>query len=147
MCIRDRDNSTTAMTGHQPHPGTGKTMMGEVSQKVSIEKVLRAVGVACVKKADPLNLAQAVSAVREAADFHGVSAVIFESPCIAVTKPEPALRVDAAACVGCKRCIRELGCPALTMDSGKARIEPGLCTGCGLCSQVCPAGAIRAENA
>lgn len=141
------DNSTTAMTGHQPHPGTGKTMMGEVSQKVSIEKVLRAVGVACVKKADPLNLAQAVSAVREAADFHGVSAVIFESPCIAVTKPKPALRVDAAACVGCKRCIRELGCPALTMDGGKARIEPGLCTGCGLCSQVCPAGAIRAENA
>ena len=24
------DNSTTAMTGHQPHPGTGKTMMGQV---------------------------------------------------------------------------------------------------------------------
>ena len=64
-----------------------------------------------------------------------------------MTKPKPALRVDAAACVGCKRCIRELGCPALTMDGGKARIEPGLCTGCGLCSQVCPAGAIRAENA
>ena len=52
-------------------PGTGKTMMGEVSQKVSIEKVLRAVGVACVKKADPLNLAQAVSAVREAAGCCG----------------------------------------------------------------------------
>lgn len=30
------DNSTTAMTGHQPHPGTGKTMMGEFTQKVSI---------------------------------------------------------------------------------------------------------------
>ena len=55
--------------------------------------------------------------------------------------------IDKEKCVNCGRCIRELGCPALTMDGGKARIEPGLCTGCGLCSQVCPAGAIRAENA
>ena len=54
------DNSTTAMTGHQPHPGTGKTMMGDVSQKVSIEKILRAVGVTCVQKADPLILETAL---------------------------------------------------------------------------------------
>ena len=39
------DNSTTAMTGHQPHPGTGVTMMGEVSNCISIEKILEAIGV------------------------------------------------------------------------------------------------------
>ena len=39
------NNSTTAMTGQQPHPGTAKTMMGEISQVISIEKVLEAVGV------------------------------------------------------------------------------------------------------
>lgn len=27
------DNSTTAMTGHQPHPGTGVTMMGRCLSK------------------------------------------------------------------------------------------------------------------
>ena len=36
------DNSTTAMTGHQPHPGTGKTMMGDIVNKVSIVKILEA---------------------------------------------------------------------------------------------------------
>ncbi len=138
------DNATTAMTGHQPHPGTGKTMMGEISQRISIEAVLRALGVASVEKADPLNLDQAVSAVRRAAQVSGVSAVIFESPCIAVTKPAPALTVRAETCVGCKQCISKLGCPALTMEGGKALIDPSLCTGCALCSQVCPVGAISA---
>lgn len=32
------DNSTTAMTGHQPHPGTGVRMMGDVCEKISIER-------------------------------------------------------------------------------------------------------------
>lgn len=27
------DNSTTAMTGHQPHPGTGRTVMEKLSRK------------------------------------------------------------------------------------------------------------------
>ena len=43
------DNSTTAMTGHQPHPGTGKTMMGVVA-KVSIEKILEGIGVSRIVK-------------------------------------------------------------------------------------------------
>ena len=59
------DNSTTAMTGHQPHPGTGKTMMGDVVSKISIEKILEAVGVGRIVNADPLNLAEAVGAVKE----------------------------------------------------------------------------------
>ena len=39
------DNATTAMTGSQPHPGTGVTLMGSKSEPISIEKVLRALGV------------------------------------------------------------------------------------------------------
>ncbi len=41
MTVVILDNSTTAMTGHQPHPGTGRTMMGDVVAKINIEKVLR----------------------------------------------------------------------------------------------------------
>lgn len=136
------DNSTTAMTGHQPHPGTGVTMMGEISQKVSIPAVLEAVGVKSVVTVDPLNLREAIEAVKAAAEMEGVSAVIFKSPCIAVTKPAPLYQVDEEKCIGCKKCIRELGCPAIIYRENKAYIEPSLCYGCSICSQVCPVGAI-----
>lgn len=135
------DNSTTAMTGHQPHPGTGVTMMREVSECISIEKLLTAIGVSN-ETVDPLNLSEAVSCVKRAAEIDGVSAVIFKSPCIAVSKPSKLLSVDAEKCIGCKKCINELGCPALTFNNKKAEIEPSLCYGCTLCSQVCPVNAI-----
>ncbi|MGI5855178.1 MAG: indolepyruvate ferredoxin oxidoreductase subunit alpha [Candidatus Merdivicinus sp.] len=140
------DNSTTAMTGHQPHPGTGKTMMGDVTGKISIARVLEAVGVKHIARVNPLHLEEAVAAVREAAAVKGVSAVLFESPCIAVVKPDKAMRVDAEKCVGCRRCIRELGCPALELDGKKVRIEGPMCTGCTLCAQVCPTSAIGREK-
>ena len=135
------DNSTTAMTGHQPHPGTGVTMMRTVSQKISIEKVLLAVGVASVKTVNPLNLKEAVDAVRAASEKPGVKAIVFRYPCIAVSKPSPVFEVTDR-CTGCKKCIRELGCPAIVFENNKIKIEKSLCFGCSVCSQVCPAGAI-----
>lgn len=141
LCVLD--NSTTAMTGHQPHPGTGKTMMGEVGGKVSIRKILEAVGVGHIQEVNPLDLDAAVKAVRAAADQPGVSAILFQSPCIAVVRPEAPLVVDREACTGCRRCVRELGCPAIVADGQAVRIEPSLCTGCTLCAQVCAFGAIK----
>jgi indolepyruvate ferredoxin oxidoreductase alpha subunit len=140
------DNSTTAMTGHQPHPGTGRTMMGNITDKISIESVLRGIGVQDVRRVNPLCLDEAVTAVREAADHKGVSAILFEAPCIAVAKPGPMYAVDETRCTGCKRCIRELGCPAIVYEEGKAHIEPSLCYGCSLCAQVCPFDAIGGTN-
>lgn len=142
------DNSTTAMTGHQPHPGTGRTMMGNITDKISIEAVLRAIGVKFVKRQNPFDLKGAIGAVREAMDYPGVSAVLFEAPCIAVTKPGTPLSVDAEKCTACRRCIRELGCPAVVLDheNGKVKIERAMCTGCSVCAQVCPAGAIGEGN-
>ena len=81
------DNSTTAMTGHQPHPGTGRTVMGQVVEKVSIERVLRAIGLTVVETVDPLDYALSVETVKRVADEPGVKAIIFRSPCIAITKP------------------------------------------------------------
>ena len=136
------DNSTTAMTGHQPHPGTGRTMMGQVHEPVSIERVLNAIGLTCVKTVDPLDLPLAVETVKRVSSEKGVKAVIFKSPCAAITKPDSRAAVDPDKCIGCKRCIRELGCPALTWDGNKAVIDSGQCTGCLLCAKVCPAAAI-----
>ena len=136
------DNSTTAMTGHQPHPGTGRTMMGEVVQKVSIEAVLRAIGLTTVETVDPLDHKLAVETVRRVADEPGVKAIIFKSPCVVLARRQAHSHVDAHECIGCQRCIRELGCPALALKDGKAVIDDTQCSGCTLCEQVCPVGAI-----
>lgn len=152
ICILD--NSTTAMTGHQPHPGTGRTMMGEVVEKISIPKILEAIGVSPIIEVDPFDQEKSVEAVKKASESNGVSAVIFKSPCISIAsklgyKFPGAKSVDAEKCIGCRKCINELGCPALSL-SAKANsrqkqiveIDGTLCTGCGLCKSVCPVKAI-----
>ena len=140
VCILD--NSTTAMTGHQPHPGTGRNMMATPVEKISIEKILTAVGVKKVLTVDPLDLDASITAVKECADLKGVKAIIFKSPCVAITKPDKKLTVNPEKCVGCLRCIKEIGCPALSVTDGKAVIDANLCTGCGLCTKLCAVNAI-----
>lgn len=139
------DNSTTAMTGHQPHPGIGRTMMGEISPVVSIVAILKAIGLTKVLEVNPLDLVASVNAVKEVTATEGVKAIIFKSPCIAVTKKTACHTVNKAECIGCKKCIKELGCPAISFAEGKAQIDADLCNGCGLCSQVCPKGCIGKE--
>ncbi len=136
------DNSTTAMTGHQPHPGTGHTMMGEVVAKVNIEAVLQGIGVTAVETVNPLDLDKSIEVVRKMAGLPGVKAIIFKYPCIAITKPEGKMAIDRDKCVGCRKCIREIGCPGLIIRDGQVTIDESLCTGCGLCSQICPFEAI-----
>ena len=156
ICILD--NSTTAMTGHQPHPGTGVTMMGQFVDKISIPKILEAIGVKPIIEVDPFDQTSAIQAVQSASQAPGVSAIIFKSPCISIAgklgyKFPSAKKVDQKKCIGCQKCIKELGCPALSIsqiknDKGKqiVEIDQSLCTGCGLCSGVCPVNAIGGKD-
>lgn len=154
VCVLD--NATTAMTGAQPHPGTGVTLMGERRKPIDIEGVLRALGVECIVDADPLDLQGSIDAAMEAIDFEGPSAIIFRSPCVQLKKPDPVLHVKQELCTGCKKCISEIGCPAIgfsaetqgprSKDRGQAFIDPDQCNGCGLCVQVCPFAAIQKET-
>lgn len=139
LCVLD--NSTTAMTGHQPHPGIGRNMMGQIVDKVDIKKVLEGIGVHKVITVNPLNLKESIDAVNECEKLPGVKAIIFKSPCIAISKPDKKLAISEK-CIQCKKCIREIGCPALITVDGKVTIDESLCTGCGLCSQICPVSAI-----
>lgn len=136
------DNSTTAMTGHQPHPGTGHTMMGQVVDKIDITAVLKGIGVKTVVTVDPLDLKNAVETVKRVASEKGVKAIIFKSPCAVIIKPKKPAFIDTQKCTNCKRCIKALGCPGIVLRDGRPAIENSLCTGCGLCSQVCPCSAI-----
>ena len=144
LCVLD--NSTTAMTGNQPHPGIGRTMMGDVSDKISIFKILEAIGVKHIEKVNPFAQHAAIAAVKRVADEKGVRAIIFEAPCVAVSKPTEHLIIDETKCKNCKVCLNQLGCPALILDEGKVKIDTKLCTACGICQSVCKFDAIGGDR-
>ena len=151
VCVLD--NATTAMTGSQPHPGTGVTLMGPHRKPISIEAVLQALGVECIVHADPLDLEGSIDAAKSAIDFEGPSAILFESPCVQLVKPKESVSVNTDTCTGCKKCITEIGCPGLgfdqthkgakSKDRGQAFVDASLCNGCSLCVQVCPFKALE----
>jgi indolepyruvate ferredoxin oxidoreductase alpha subunit len=136
------DNSLTAMTGGQPHPGIGKTITGAPAPKLSIEGILTSMGVP-VTIVDPLRLDDAKRAVQVALTATGVRAIIFRSPCVSLIPSREALTVENTSCIGCTKCIKDLGCPAISFTDSKAKIDKVLCNGCELCSQICPTGAIK----
>ena len=122
-----------------------ETMMGEINSKIDIEAVLHGVGVEVVERIDPLKLEDAIKKVKETADKPGVKAIIFESPCAMLFKPEKPMCVGDN-CIDCRKCIKEIGCPGLIIRDGKVVVDDSLCNGCGLCSQICPVGAITASE-
>ncbi|MHB1160433.1 MAG: indolepyruvate ferredoxin oxidoreductase subunit alpha [Chloroflexota bacterium] len=138
------DNYTTAMTGHQEHPGTGLSAQGQPARKVDLEKLVRGLGVEDVKVVDAFDLSGVQAAIRDSVERDEPSVVIVRGACAVKARAAgEAYVVDASICNGCSACLR-LGCPAIARRDGKARIEPGLCVGpaCGVCEQVCPIEAI-----
>lgn len=138
------DNKTTAMTGHQPHPGIGITALGKKTKAADIEIMLRACGVEKISKVDPFDYHKSVEEFKKAIAYNGPSAVIAEAPCVARTKKTDSAYKVGRSCIGCLKCIEKTGCPAITVEkSGKAVISESLCTGCSLCFSVCPVDAIK----
>jgi indolepyruvate ferredoxin oxidoreductase alpha subunit len=148
------DNSGTAMTGFQSHPGLPVDAMGTAGIKIDIPTVCRALG-AEVAVGDPFDLEESQQAFLALIAKKGVKVLILRQPC--ALDPEKKghkrleVRVDENVCIGeacgCNRfCTRVFACPALTWDREKNRscIDDVLCTGCATCVSVCPTGAIKA---
>ncbi len=145
------DNGTTAMTGHQPHPGVELTRGGKVEPKVSIEAVVRGCGVQRVFTVNPLQVAktqEVLEGLKESMKEPGVSVLIAKSPCplfenrMLQKKTKVVFQVDESTCDLCKKCLTEVGCPAFTWElkpSGETciRINEALCSGCSVCAQIC----------
>lgn len=139
------DNRTTAMTGHQNHPGTGKTLKGEPTKTASITEIVSSLGIERVKVANPLNLKKSREVVSEEINRKEPSVIVFQKPCVLVEKiKRKPVAVDENKCNYCINCL-ELGCPALINNYNKKTVEidQDLCTGCSLCLQVCPQRAIK----
>ena len=113
-----------------------------VVEKVSIQEVLKGVGVKTVETVNPLELSKAIDTVKRVSAEKGVKAIVFKSPCAVLIKGNKPAVIDSAKCTSCKKCIKTLGCPGIVLRDGRVTIENSLCTGCGLCSQVCPFKAI-----
>lgn len=152
MTIVVLDNDVTAMTGDQPHPGSSRDAMGNPSNRVLIEEVVRGLGVRHVEVVDPSDRLASERAIRRALSADGVSVVVFRRPCELVRvrdknksgEPVVPYQVDPGKCTACKICYKLFSCPAITkLEDGKASIEPSMCTGCGDCAQVCPFDAIH----
>ena len=148
------DNQATAMTGHQPHPGTGITGMQIPSEKVLVEKVAEGCGVKYVRVVNPFETREATAMLKEAVRQSGPSVVVFRSPCTLIDIREKRRRgvktVQAKItdkCNNCMACIKLLACPAIVVEEGKVKIDEVFCSGCGLCISVCPYKAIEGSCA
>lgn len=140
------DNSTTAMTGHQQHPGTGKTLMGEPTVKMDYVALAKSMGIRDARRVDAFDMKAVREAIRDATQSDQPSLLVMTGPCVLLDRKSwsTPLAVDAEACTACGLCLR-LGCPAVSKDdTGKAVISPLFCVGrlCSMCAQICPAKAI-----
>ena len=150
------DNSATAMTGFQPHPGTGKTASGHDAPILDLEVICKALG-AQVEVKDPFDVeATTETILRLLQDLEGVKVLILRRECALVRgrtqkklfNMEVAQDLCLGEMCGCNRlCTRVFKCPGLIWDTiaGKARIDEAICTGCGVCADICPSSAIRKE--
>jgi len=148
------DNATTAMTGHQPHPGTGRHAMGDLAPALPIEAIARGLGLP-TEVQDPLQVDETVESVYRLLRTDGAKLLILRSPCVLLPSVKRLRRaaVDTTRCIGeacgCGRfCNRAFSCPALVWDRAleRARVDEVLCSGCGVCIDLCPREAIAFQE-
>ncbi len=139
------DNRTTAMTGHQGHPGTGVHPNGERGEAIDIQRLCDGIGVRCTTlSADEFKPLQA--ALKEEVATPGLGVFVAVSPC-ALARPRDGatVAVDEERCNLCGLCLT-VGCPALAPGEKSVTILPS-CTGCGLCTDLCNRGALQRGDA
>ena len=151
------DNSGTAMTGFQPHPGSPSDAGGGELPSVDIARICEAMG-AQVVIADPFEMESTEKIILDLLDREGGVRVLILRQACALSPGKKGKRlfemtVDEETCLaeecGCNRlCTRIFGCPGLIWDpeAKKTRIDEVICVGCGVCASICPTGAISRKE-
>jgi indolepyruvate ferredoxin oxidoreductase alpha subunit len=145
VCVVILDNSTVAMTGHQPTPASGKTAMGTDAKILKLEDAVRGLGIDCVEIVDPYDIEGTISAIRRIVDYDGPSVVISKRSCPLLVERGKPFEVSEK-CNDCEVCTKAFGCPAIYKVNGHVEIDAALCYGCGVCQLVCPSGAVRRKE-
>ena len=152
------DNSGTAMTGFQPHPGLPVDAIGNQVPGIDVVRVCESMGVT-VRVGNPFDLEETQRTLFELLeDNEGVRVLVLRKLCALSperkAKKDYLMAVDETVCVGencgCNRlCTRIFRCPGLIWDKEKsmAKIDEAICVGCGVCSSICPSGAIEKKEA
>ncbi|MBM4329256.1 MAG: indolepyruvate ferredoxin oxidoreductase subunit alpha [Deltaproteobacteria bacterium] len=151
------DNRTTAMTGAQPHPGTGYTLREDPTTSVDVEKLAESFGFRRIRTVNPYLVIELEKVVKEELEAAEPSLIIARAPCALLKAdrilPDKPLRIKEDVCKGCKTCINT-GCPALEFvklekkiegdkRKGYSRINEALCVGCRTCMELCKFDAIE----
>lgn len=148
------DNRSTAMTGFQPHPGTGFNATGDPAPVVDVEKLCQSLGCKVVVS-DPFDIEGSTKELRLLMKEEGVRILILRRTCELIRMREEKKHpyrvwIDTENCTGekCAFCTRMYKCPGLVWDreAGKVQIMEAVCTGCGVCVDICPFGAIQREK-
>jgi len=145
------DNRTTAMTGGQFHPATGKNLRGQPAPELDLAALCRAIGVQRVQVVESYDVVRLEEVLRAEIEADEISVVIARQPCVLLRGPVAEhIELDAEACVACGLCL-QIGCPALIAapadegegDRRRPQVQPALCNGCGVCAQICPRDALK----
>ena len=142
------DNGTTAMTGHQPHPGVNTDPMGVELTQISIEDLVRGLGVKDVHVVKPFKLKKTIEAVKATMEYDGISVIISKELCPLFAKATGQFKktkpfyVNQNKCKNHRDCVNLLACPAMFLEGEQVEIDKNLCIGCSVCAQVCPENAI-----
>ena len=149
------DNRTTAMTGGQDHPATGKTLSGESSRPVDLGEICKALGIERVRVVDPYDYKATYAVLKEEMNDGIPSVVITNRPCPLVepTSWTTPYKVNMDLCDGCTLCLY-VGCPAISLSDTertekgkpKAVIDVPACTGCEFCALLCQPDAILLDH-
>ncbi|MDY0374644.1 MAG: indolepyruvate ferredoxin oxidoreductase subunit alpha [Desulfobacterium sp.] len=141
------DNGITAMTGHQPNPGVDMGLYNlEGYNRISIENVVKALGVEHITVIKPFKVKKSIEAIRTALEFKGVSVIISKEACalharsLKILKPRAFTVTDR--CKNHRDCMDSIACPSFFIENNRVKIDPNTCVGCALCAQICPENAI-----
>ncbi|MFN3328041.1 MAG: thiamine pyrophosphate-dependent enzyme, partial [Fervidobacterium pennivorans] len=139
------ENGTTAMTGHQDHPG----------KAIKIRQILEAIGVKYIWEVDTYQQDKLEEILRTALETKEFNVVIAKHPCMLKFTRErrrkgvikvPQMKVTNR-CTLAGVCITKFACPSFQRaDDGSIFVHEDLCIGDGSCMIVCPSGALEFEK-
>jgi len=149
------ENGTTAMTGHQNHPASGKNF-NTVTNTIPIRRVLEGFGVKTIFECDTYRQNELAGMVKQAVAEEGFNVVIARHPCMLLfarnqrkTKGRIANHVwiDEQVCQRLHTCVEKFACPSFHRhEDGSISVNEELCIGDGSCIQTCGAEAIKRKQ-